>query len=594
MPNDYERKMHEDLKDLMSKYPYTKEDQAFVHWCLKTISNITDDDTIAEAYTNGSNDLGIDGILILDGDPVEVHFIQAKLVTGEIPRKDVREFIDSSLKIISDPEFHKRGNKPIIRLGKEVQDITSDNSNVKIVLHYCNFGTYADNAIDELKDWIKTFTTDGAYTNYELKYYTKDTLLTAYRSNFTEKITPPDAELPIINEKILDYEGDVYVDPSKNEKAKRRTIVFITKASEIGKLTKNHGKSLFSINVRYSLGIDYNQINKEMLNTLQNEKWRDKFLFFNNGVYAICKKFDPPSNGKINIEGIQIVNGCQTCTVLGEAVNQGINLDNVNILIRLVEGKDENLIADISKYTNTQNAVKARDLHANDAIQSRLFDDFQNNKFWGKKYFYQRKTGEFDHYKSNKSKKMWWGRNIIDNKDVAQAIFAFYLQKPSRAKASADILFYADYKTMFKEMIEASTLFYCWYALQIVKEFIKNEKKKLNQDYLPQGKFSLLAMVAYCFTKKYGKNVDSLPEEFDKMSKSDGFDKDISYYLNQCLQVLNGEARNSYGKPIDVNFDARKFFLDSNLLNNRLIPALDSWMEGLAKASGRKNIWSPP
>lgn len=576
MPSrDLERKITDELKEIKQKWSYHSEEDAFVHWCLRLASNSDDDDQCNESFTNRANDLGIDGIMIIEGDPNIIHFVQAKytIAKSKVERSDVKEFVDNVVKVLRDPKFSLTGNNDIMRLSRDARDLLRDAPDTNITLSYFNYGKFAPNALNEINDWKRKFKQESDFVkSFNLQAFDRDAVIEKYRLNSATSDLPPDITLPILDGQVFETKRSVNIDGSKKDV---RSVIFTTKGSEIGDIRNKHGRSVFSINVRYSLGTT-NKVNEAMMKTLKDSKENDKFWFYNNGIYATCDSFEVSNDEKsVKINGIQIVNGCQTSTVFGEALNDGLNLSDVDILIRLVEERKDKIIANISRYTNTQNAVKARDLHSNDPIQDTIFDIFQKRDFFGEKYFYERKVGEWQHF-SNTKKFMTRGRTKVDNKQIAQAFLAFAKLKAARAKASADLLFRDNYSEIFDEKkTEASHLFYPWYVSRMVNDFVNEQKIVSGQEYLSQSHSTLIAFLGHCFRRKFAAdNIERLTEEFEKMNK-ENFEKHIKHYLNFGIKALNltAIAKNG-GKIPDQNFDARRFFLDQELLEKGVIPNL--------------------
>lgn len=77
-----------------------------------------------------------------------------------------------------------------------------------------------------------------------------------------------------------------------------------------------------------------------------------------------------------------------------------------------------------------------------------------------------------------------------------------------------------------------------------------------------------------------------MSKEIEKLGK-DVFAKHVDYYLKLALGSLNQVVmtRNG-GNPPDKNFESRKFFLDSQLLQNSIIPQLKNYLVMLTAREG--------
>src|SRR5271157_2759124 len=449
----------------MQRWGYSSPEDAFVHFCLGLLPEAEDDEVCADAYCNGPNDLEIDGILIAEGEATTIHFVQCKYGSpeSEIDRGQVKEFVDNVIKVLRDSVFAQTGNRGVIRLTRDARKTLAEAPDTPVILSYFNFGRFTPNAIIELEGWRSRFSSETDFVrNFKLYAYNNGGVVEQFRLNVVAEERPPDATLPVVGKQALELATSLNLEIASRVKS----AVFTTTAEALGSLRNQEGRGLFSLNVRYSLGPS-NEVNEGMRNTIDQQGERDKFWFYNNGVYATCKDFEiSPDKDIVSVTGMQVVNGCQTITTFGEKLDEGKTLDDVSVLVRLVaisgaeSDQEQKLLGNISKYTNTQNAVKARDLHSNDPVQDKLFDSFQVNEFFGKRYFYERKRGEMVHF-SRVAPAMTRGRSKIDNKDAAQATLAFKRLKPSTAKASADLLFRDNYNEIFDEnLTRASHIFY--------------------------------------------------------------------------------------------------------------------------------------
>lgn len=141
-----------------------------------------------------------------------------------------------------------------------------------------------------------------------------------------------------------------------------------------------HHNQLYSENIRLYLG-DRSSVNKDIINTITSVEsiW---FPYMNNGISIICDKFrlgTPTSKGTISLEleNMQIINGCQTVNALYSAKYNESTADDFrpsNILVRVyqIDPSQSDFKLNVIKATNNQNAVKTYSLLANDPIQIKI------------------------------------------------------------------------------------------------------------------------------------------------------------------------------------------------------------------------------
>ncbi len=122
---------------------------------------------------------------------------------------------------------------------------------------------------------------------------------------------------------------------------------------------------LFRPNVRQSLGLT-NKVNKGMKQTLNSDN-PQYFFFYHNGLTALCEKLSlNPSNHELKLHGLGVVNGCQSFTTILSCSERVKTLPDAQVLMRFYEIPQRDVADKISIYTNSQSAVKPRDLRSND------------------------------------------------------------------------------------------------------------------------------------------------------------------------------------------------------------------------------------
>ena len=131
-------------------------------------------------------------------------------------------------------------------------------------------------------------------------------------------------------------------------------------------------ESLFSANYRGFLGLDKKNINSGIKNTA--EKAPENFWVYNNGITILTERLDV-KNDNVMLRGISIINGAQTTGSIG-SLDLSIDLRNVQILTRIIECNDQEVVDNIVKYNNTQNQITSWDKFGNDAYQQEIEKQF--------------------------------------------------------------------------------------------------------------------------------------------------------------------------------------------------------------------------
>lgn len=135
------------------------------------------------------------------------------------------------------------------------------------------------------------------------------------------------------------------------------------------------GARLLEANVRSFLSVT-GKVNRGIRDTLRNSP--DRFMAYNNGIVVVADearlgKTADGGPGLLWLKGMQIVNGGQTTASIyfTRKKDPDIKLAQVRVPAKIIilrsedAAAEEQLIADISRYANSQNAVKVSDLSAN-------------------------------------------------------------------------------------------------------------------------------------------------------------------------------------------------------------------------------------
>ncbi|MEX1133055.1 MAG: AIPR family protein, partial [Flavobacteriales bacterium] len=253
--------------------------------------------------------------------------------------------------------------------------------NPQCFLYYTTTGKWLDDAnLKSRKDSvIKDLQSLNLFRKIDFSFVDAENIQILFRStknaistevNFPERTVLP--ELPGIEQAYLGFLG----------------------AHEYLKLIENSNEeiitSIFYDNVRHWQ--DWNKVNVEIKETLENAEKNIYFPLLNNGVTIIAKKIIPTGN-RFVLEDYQIVNGCQTSYVLHESRN--FLTPGILIPVRIIATNNAEIRNSIIKATNRQTEVTEEQIFALADFPKKLevyFPTFDGHK----KLFYERRSRQYN------------------------------------------------------------------------------------------------------------------------------------------------------------------------------------------------------
>ncbi len=142
-------------------------------------------------------------------------------------------------------------------------------------------------------------------------------------------------------------------------------------------LYEQFGARLLEANVRSFLSVKGKGVNAGIQSTLRTAP--ERFMAYNNGIVIVADKMEldkaggEGSTGILWLKGLQIVNGGQTTASIYFTKKKfpETDLSRVRVPAKIIvmrdddSAKEEALVSDISRYANSQNAVRQSDLSAN-------------------------------------------------------------------------------------------------------------------------------------------------------------------------------------------------------------------------------------
>jgi hypothetical protein len=200
--------------------------------------------------------------------------------------------------------------------------------------------------------------------------------------------------------------------------------------------TGNIRKSLFYDNVRDFQ--EYNAVNKEIQDTLQDPQSRGRFAVLNNGITIVARQLQT-TRDKVAIADYQVVNGCQTSHVLFDQ-KESLS-DAIHVPLKVIATDDEELTNSITTATNRQTQVSADDLYALGTFQKKL-EAFLAAYPEEKRLFYERRSKQYNAVPEVKKVR------IITKQQQIRAFAAMFLDEAHRASR-----YYADLRAQVGDQI---------------------------------------------------------------------------------------------------------------------------------------------
>lgn len=172
-------------------------------------------------------------------------------------------------------------------------------------------------------------------------------------------------------------------------------------------LYDKYGPRILEANVRSFLS-QTGKVNKGIRDTLRNQP--ERFMAYNNGIVVIVDELNLQETkqggpGISWLKGLQVVNGGQTTASMFFTKRKYPDVDlsqvmvpaKVLVLKAIDDVAEEALVSDISRFSNTQNAVRQSDLSANQPYHIEM-EKLANTIYCPDgvgRWFYERATGSY-------------------------------------------------------------------------------------------------------------------------------------------------------------------------------------------------------
>ena len=548
------------------KENFPNDGQRFVAWYLRNIHNLDTFET-RDCITDGAGDKQIDAVYI-DNQSCTIYIIQGKFYSGDtVDAEPLREVLSSWIQIQDLAHLQEGANHNLqVKISEMATALEDD---YEVCFELITTSALTDYAKRDLEVFQKKLS-DNETLSANLVVVDNETL----RFKYNEALN---RNRPYINHEFNLEEGkymELMIDGTK-------AVVAALPLKDCVKIAGIKDGSLFRKNVRQSLGLS-NKVNKGIARTIKNNA--GDFFFLHNGITAICSQMSV-RNRILSVKELNVVNGCQSLSTIFSCSELAKKADNAYILFRFYEISDAERADSISTSTNSQSAVKARDLRSNDKAVLAMKKAYE--QFYPDGYFVTKRGEKVDGVKYNTA-------HVVNLTDLGKQLIAWHSQRPNLSYGETKIfdkyfdqLFRREYAP---ENIQAlNVLFSTLYA-----KWDKDNPMGLNETLLAMKSYApyhqLYAIsVIFCEINKMNDSVPSPAVVLKKLNAGGLLDTVVETAgscLNMALETASSEATNSGKMFVPQNWIKSKTSLKD------LRTAIKQYLASLKMMPGGKQVLS--
>lgn len=525
-------KIQSEIKQDYYKQHYPNDGQRFVGWYLRNV-HLLDSMQVKSAMTDGAKDKQIDAVYI-DDDESKIYIIQGKFYTGpSVDATPVREVISAHSQLTSDFATLQANANP--KLQTKLGEIANalENDGYSIVYELITTSTFTEEARKDIEAFQNKLAEEES-PKFEAEFVAVE--LNDVRDNYYRAM---EQDNPSINHTITLENGKYLF----TELSGTKVLMAAMSLKECIKIPGIKNGTLFQKNVRQSLGHS-NTVNKKIKKTIMSDRCSD-FFFYHNGITAICNKMEEKGSGQISLHGLSVVNGCQSLNTILDCSETVKKKDDAYVLFRFYEIPQRDRADSISTNTNTQSAVKARDLRSNDKRVLRLKKAYEQKYPQG---YFATKRGDITPADKNKD-------YTIELAALGKNLIAWYSQRPNLSYGETKI-FDKYFDTLFRNEYSPEDMFALNFWLQkIMDKWTEDNPLSLNETILTMKAYApyhFLFAISSIFAKINGTSNVPSPNACYKVASSNNMVDQIVAIAANCLNsAFDAEANNaqSQNKP---------------------------------------------
>ncbi|MDD3807442.1 MAG: AIPR family protein [Candidatus Marinimicrobia bacterium] len=519
-------KIKEEIKQDYYRQNFSNDGQKFVAWYLRNI-HLRDMNQTKDDITDGADDKQIDAIVI-DDDKSTIFVIQGKFIGSTcVDAEPLREVLSSWIQLRDLARLQEIANGKLKRKLSELSQALDDNYEVAFEL--ITTSTLTESANNDLAIFQNQLADLAETEDFPstISVIDKDELKRRYELSLERENPLIEHTIDLSNSNFLEFQI-----------AGTKVVIATIPLNECINIPGIKDGTLFQKDVRQWLKLS-NAVNKGIKSTIYSDKHRD-FFFFHNGITAICNKLEL-QDYKLKLNGLSVVNGCQSLNTILDCSERVKTLSNTFILFRFYEIPERDRADRISINTNSQSAVKPRDLRSNDKRVlnlKRLFEQKYPNGY------FITKRGEQAPADRDKT-------FVLDLSDLGKYLIAWHSQRPNVSYSETKIfdkyfeqLFKREYKPENAQALN-------FWMKEILKYWTDTNPLRLNETLLAMKSYAPyhhLYAISMCFAIS-NNQADRVPNPnrcFEKAKRYRMIDEIIKISgasLNMALEAAANEIQ---------------------------------------------------
>ena len=535
-------KIQKEIKQDFYQTNFPNDGQRFVAWYLRNVF-LLDKNSTKDAITDGPKDKQIDAVYI-DEDNQKIYIIQSKFYTGPtVGSEPVREMQSVWLQLSDLKNMQANANGKLkIKLAEIANALEEDSYSVCLML--ITTSSFSDEAQKDIAFLHKEISDKEDDSKYDFEFVAVDGEGVA--ENYSRAVEQSN---PILSYTMPLQQGKYMY----TEIGATSVLIVAVPLRECIKLPGIKDGSLFQKNVRQSLGIT-NSVNKKIKKTIYSEKCNE-FFFFHNGITAICNKMDMLDDGTVKFVGLNVVNGCQSLNTILSCSEKVKNEPDSYVLFRFYEIPQRDRADSISINTNTQSAVKARDLRSNDKRVLRMKRAYEQRFSDG---YFATKRGES--IPADKKRDF-----TVELAYLGKQLTAWYMQRPNLSYGETKI-FDKYFNTLFKVEYSPEDVFALNFWMNKIMEAWKEENPLGLNDVILTMKayapYHLLFAVSMIFAKS--NNQSSVPSPAETLTLAQKADK-----VDEIIQLAAACLNIAIDSEEQASINNNKTFIPQNWIKNK-------------------------